>query len=187
MESTFNKRLSDIYITMKRSCTNPSAADYDRYGGKGIRVCEEWMESYHAFRDWALENGYSDDLTLDRINGLGNYEPGNCRWATYSEQANNRKDTVWVTIMGESKPIAVWAKEAALPYGAIKARYRAGKRGNDLIKPLTEVVVEVGEEMYTIKELSEISGIKPKTISKRYYDGIRGQDLIAPLRRGKKW
>ena len=75
---------------MKGRIKYPSTNSYDRYGGRGIKVCEEWEKDFTAFAKWALNNGYSDELTLDRINPDGDYEPSNCRWTTWKQQARNR-------------------------------------------------------------------------------------------------
>lgn len=79
---------------MKQRCRDVNAINYKHYGGKGITVCDKWRENFQAFYDWAMANGYNDDLTIDRIDSKKNYEPSNCRWATMKEQQNNRSNNV---------------------------------------------------------------------------------------------
>ena len=83
-------RLHRIWTGIKTRCTNPHCKAFPRYGGRGIRLCDEWRE-YTFFRDWARTNGYADHLTIDRINNDGHYEPNNCRWASYAEQNRNQR------------------------------------------------------------------------------------------------
>lgn len=86
-------RLYRIYCGMKTRCYNPKVLHYKNYGGRGISICDEWLNSFKDFYDWAMANGYSDELSIDRINVNGNYEPSNCRWATNLEQARNKRNS----------------------------------------------------------------------------------------------
>lgn len=84
-------RLYSIWMNMKMRCHNPRNNNYRSYGAKGVSVCDEWRNSFETFRDWALSNGYNEELTIDRINPYGNYHPDNCRWATRDEQQRNKR------------------------------------------------------------------------------------------------
>lgn len=98
-------RLYDIWHTMKQRCGNPNATAYERYGGTGITIYREW-NTYENFAKWATDNGYQDDLTLDRIDGSKGYEPSNCRWATPKEQARNRKSNRLIIYNGKQITVA---------------------------------------------------------------------------------
>ena len=117
-----NTRLYGIWVNMRSRCNNTKNLDYKDYGGRGIVVCEEWDSSYVAFRDWAKSNGYSDDLTIDRIDVDGNYEPSNCRWATIKEQANNRRSNKMLTFNGETHSIHMWSEILGINYNTLYNR-----------------------------------------------------------------
>jgi hypothetical protein len=107
---------------MKDRCYREYHREFHRYGGRGIEVCVEWVNSYQNFKDWALASGYSSGLTLDRIDNNGPYAPWNCRWATRQEQNNNRCDTKFITYNGERKSLANWCRDLNLNYRTVWAR-----------------------------------------------------------------
>ena len=120
-------RLYGIWKAMKKRCTNTKDKEYQRYGGRGISVCYEWSTSFENFRDWSTENGYRDDLTIDRIDPDGNYEPANCRWVSVKEQSRNKRKSIFVTLDGVTKPLAEYAEIYGVPYNT--ALHRIKKQG----------------------------------------------------------
>lgn len=119
-------RLHNIWGNMKQRCGNEKNTNYHSYGERGIEVCDEWLDDYETFRDWALENGYSDDLTLDRRDNNGIYSPDNCRWADCYTQANNRRTTRYITYNGETHSISEWARILGVSRGTLDYRIRKG-------------------------------------------------------------
>lgn len=104
-----NKRLFSIWQSMKSRCENPNRVKYKDYGGRGIKVCAEWMNAENFVR-WALQNGYAEGLQLDRIDNDGNYCPENCRFVTPKENSRNRRNTKSLTINGETRCVSEWCE-----------------------------------------------------------------------------
>lgn len=132
--SKIHRRLYHIWSGMKQRCYNPKSTSYPNYGGRGIRICDEWLNSYESFEWWSIMNGYADDLSIDRINVNGNYEPSNCRWADWETQASNRRPSwQWnepkglVEFDGKTRIM----KDIYAEYGASEqfVRYRMEKLG----------------------------------------------------------
>lgn len=123
-ENKSHKRIKQCYADMKRRCYNKRNSMYHRYGGRGIEVCEGWKKSFALFFHWAVNNGYSDDLTLDRIDTDGNYSPSNCRWADMKTQQRNRSTNHKVTYRGETKTAKEWSEFYHIQYDVLLWRLR---------------------------------------------------------------
>ncbi|STP30711.1 Uncharacterised protein [Enterococcus durans] len=119
-------RIYKTWHNIRSRCKNPNASKYENYGGKGITICEEWDSSFENFYEWAMENGYEEGLTIDRIDATGNYEPGNCRWATYKEQNNHLSTNHLITFKGETHNITEWAEIVGLSKKCLSERIRRG-------------------------------------------------------------
>ncbi len=119
------KRLYNIWCGIKKRCYNPKEPCYCHYGARGITVCDEWLHDFNAFSKWSLQNGYSDLLTIDRIDTNGNYCPDNCRWITHAEQQRNRTNNVRIEHNGESKTIAEWSRILGLSDKCLYKRYKS--------------------------------------------------------------
>lgn len=117
-------RLVRIWRAMRHRCYSVMDTHYDTYGGKGIEVCEEWQE-FENFKEWALTHGYSEELTIHRIDNANNYCPENCVWADWETQANHTSSNKMITYQGKTQSLSMWAKELNLNYYRIKARLNA--------------------------------------------------------------
>lgn len=122
----YGTRLYSIWKNMINRCYYSRYVDFDRYGGRGIKVCTEWRENPQSFYDWAISNGYSDDLSIDRIDVNGDYCPENCRWATAKEQGNNRSNNRVLTFKGKTQTVSQWAKELKISESTIRTRLWRG-------------------------------------------------------------
>ena len=115
-------RLYRIWKAMKCRCYNKNFPTYSFYGGRGITVCDEWRSDFESFFAWATTHGYTEDLTIDRIDSNGNYEPDNCRWITIQKQQRNRCSNHNVTYRGRTQCIAAWAEELNMNYWLLRKR-----------------------------------------------------------------
>ena len=122
-----NTRLYRIWRDMKQRCYDRNAKNYHNYGGRGIEVCLEWKNSFKSFYEWSINNGYNNDLSIDRINVNGNYYPDNCRWATVKEQCNNTRKNVMITYNGKSQTLKEWAEELNINYHTLWKRIKVYK------------------------------------------------------------
>lgn len=121
-----SNRLYCIWRGIKQRCLHPSTDKQKKdYFNRGITVCDEW-KNYNIFQTWALENGYAENLTIDRIDNNGNYCPANCRWVDIKTQANNKRNNHFITYNGKTLTLAQWARELGLKYNTLNERLRKG-------------------------------------------------------------
>lgn len=122
-------RLYKIWDKMKQRCYNYKDSNYPNYGERGIKVYNDWYVDFMTFHDWAINNGYKSNLTIDRIDVNGNYTPDNCRWVDMITQNNNKRNTVYLTCNGKTQSVAQWSRELGI--SASKLYYRHSKGWND--------------------------------------------------------
>lgn len=135
-------RLYHIWTGMKQRCTNPRHKAYSNYGGRGISVCAEWLD-FTSFQSWALENGYNDSASIDRIDNDGAYTPQNCRWVSSEVQANNRRSNHMVEYGGKSMTLAEFCKENSsetLSASAIRQRIKNGHTPAEAISKPARII-----------------------------------------------
>lgn len=119
-------RIYKIWIDIKKRCYNINSINYKNYGGRGITICDEWKNDFMPFYNWSMNNGYTDKLSIDRINNDGNYEPSNCRWVDKFTQANNTRRNHYITYKGKEMTLAEWSKTLNIGYDCLKTRLRRG-------------------------------------------------------------
>lgn len=115
-------KIYKVWLSMNKRCRDFNDISYKNYGGRGIIVCDEWKNSFEAFRDWALNNGYKDKLTIERIDVNGNYCPENCKWATRKEQAKNTRRTHYITYQDKTMNMKDWANYLKIDYHTLANR-----------------------------------------------------------------
>jgi len=130
----YYERLYRTYKSMVTRCTNPQRKDFKYYGGRGIKVCDEWLKSYESFKEWAMANGYSDELTLDRIDTNSDYSPDNCRWVSMKDQCNNKRSNILITLNGETHNLKQWSKITGINYYTLVKRFHRGLSPAEILK-----------------------------------------------------
>lgn len=171
LDKGFSKtRLYKIYYQILSRCYKPYNINYKRYGAKGIKMCKEWKNSYANFYNWAIKNGYSESLTIDRIDGNLGYSPENCRWVTYKEQNNNRCSNVYFVYQGKRKTMMEWSEQLGISYTTLQKRY--ARFGNNPEKIFSnegykDIYIEYNGQNLPIIEWSKITGLSRNTIYKR--------------------
>lgn len=167
-------RLHNIWVGMKTRCYIKNHHSYKYYGARGIVVCDEWKNDYIAFATWARNNGYKDNLSLDRIDVNGNYTPENCRWTDRKTQANNKRNNVYLTVNGETHTRTEWAKKMGISESIIFVRQQKGWSDEKAV--LTPVednthYITINGETHSCGEWERIKGLGCGTINTRIRRG----------------
>lgn len=185
-----HSRIYREWSGMKSRCYCKSHNKYYRYGGSGIKVCKEWMD-FIPFYEWAISNGYKDNLTLDRINYSRNYEPDNCRWVDYTVQNNNRRMNVSVEINGVTKTVTQWSREYGISPITVFARIKKGWNHIDAItipsNGYNGKAIRIGNEVKSISKWAEKYNIPRSLIYSRLKRGFSYEEAITtPAGKGVK-
>lgn len=179
-----NTRLFYIWISMKDRCNNPNNHAYNNYGGRGITVCQEWLTDFMNFYNWAISHGYDENLTIDRINVNGNYEPSNCRWLNQKDQSNNRRTNLNFTYNNKTQTLMQWCEEYNLDYRMILARVHNPKWENKSFEEILftpnqkQILITYNDETHTISEWSKITNIRHNVIFDRWQKGYYEEDIL---------
>ena len=180
-------RLYGIWMDMRTRCRFKKSINWHLYGGRGIKVCNEWQNDFSAFRDWALLNGYEDGLQIDRIDNDGNYEPDNCKWSTVSEQGNNRRTCVYITIDEETKTLTEWCKITGVSRSTAYNRIYKGWEPKRAVTEKTKPVKKLSQEDVRYIKNSYIARDKEyggKALAKKYNVSI---STIEKILAGDNW
>lgn len=116
--------LHNKWLQIKQRCLDKNYRAYQRYGAAGITICDEWKNNFVAFMNWSYQNGYREGLSLDRIDNSKGYSPDNCRWVTWKDQCNNRRNNVKITYQGRTQNLKQWCEELGIDYHFVYQRMR---------------------------------------------------------------
>lgn len=184
-------KLFRVFHCMKGRCYNPTDKKYNRYGARGIKICDEWLNNPSSFFEWAAQNGYKDGLSIDRIDNNGNYCPENCRWVDNKIQSNNKSTNVVIEHNGISKTISEWADVLGISYSTAKSRYKSGIFDKLFdVKNANEKLVTHSGVTKSIKEWAEFLGLNYSTVRARIrkgsFDRLFPQDKEIELRKEER-
>jgi len=165
---TMKTKLYNVWRNMRQRCFNVLCPGYRYYGGRGIKVCREWL-NFDTFKQWASNNGYEEGLSIERIDNNSGYYPGNCRWATRLEQANNTRQNLNLEYQGRTQTLSQWARELNIKKGTLLYRLKSGwnKKRVFTKKPTYRKIIHFQGRTQTIAQWSKERNIKRSTIIMR--------------------
>lgn len=186
--SRYNGKKTKLFMAwdaMKRRCTNPLHKNYKDYGGRGITVCEEWMNSFQAFHDWSMANGFADDLSIDRIDNDKGYSPTNCRWVDAKTQIRNRRNTVTYEWKGQHYTVGELGELSGVNKQTIKSRLTRGcsvAEAIEAVKGTGELILTYKGETKPIKQWCTELDLHYPTVRNRHYRGWSDEEALTGIR-----
>lgn len=178
-------KLFRAWASMKQRCYNKNHASYKDYGGRGIDVCTEWREDFEAFHDWSIANGFSDDLSIDRIDNDKGYSPDNCRWVDAKTQIRNRRNTVTYNWNGSEYTLAELGELTGINKMTIKSRLNSGatlEEALDLKVNTSVLTMSYKGETKPIKQWCKELGLNYATVRSRHYKGWTDEEALTGIR-----
>jgi hypothetical protein len=175
---------------MKKRCYDTKHQSYNYYGGKGVKICSDWLNNFHNFYYWSLLNGYEEGLSIERKDFDGDYTPDNCCWIPKGDQAKNQSSNNKITIDGVTKNLSDWARESEISRTTLTSRVNKGVTGKELLKPVlnpkkkTEIFIFSGKEM-TLKQIAELSNCTKQALRKHLNNGLSIEESVSNVRRNK--
>ena len=174
-------RLYVIWLGMVKRCRPGNSNSCANYYQAGIRVCEEWLD-YKNFKEWALKNGYEKELTIDRIDVYGNYEPNNCRWVGSKEQSMNKKNTLYVTYKGKEYKLKELCEQEGFSYSQLKTRIYRGWDPDKLFEKLDKKISYKGFRG-NLKEICSHANVSYSMVKNRIRRGMSLEKAIETPKR----
>lgn len=180
-EKSYRKILRARYDKMKARCYNPNSGVYKHYGGRGIKVCEEWKDSFDNYYNWSIKNGFHPDLTIDRIDVDGNYEPSNCRWATWTTQARNKTNSLIIEYEGKEYMVYQLSEMTGISEGTLYHRIKKGWTIPEILENPVNfyyIYLEHNGVTKTLSEWERECDIGASTLKKRMESGWSSYDIL---------
>lgn len=174
--------LYHVWQGMKSRCMNKDNKAYKNYGGRGITVCDEWKDDFQTFYDWAMNNGYSDGLTIDRIENDKGYYSDNCRWVTNKEQQRNKRNNFIVSFHGEEVPLSVVSEKTGIDRDTLSSRIKSGMSVEEaILYKKKEIRIDFNGENRALSEWSKIINVSYRTLYDRYRLGQSSERILREL------
>lgn len=182
-----NTKIHNVWKAMKGRCYTLTDSAYDRYGARGIKVCDEWKNDFMKFYEWCIDHGYKEvtghnkTYTIDRMDPNGDYEPSNCRLATMKQQSTTKTNTKYVDLDGILYTTRELSDKYHIPYAKLRARLDNGESTKQALfgdHSKIKHKIEYKGEIHSVPEWSEITGIKKETIYARFYSGLTPEQIF---------